>query len=118
MKFPLQQVFASRALVLCVAVAASVVSAAAFAQSTPSSEQPTRSSIRKANHKLENTVRMALTRAKVDATDVRIVARGGKVTLDGTVPDQNMIQVAGSSAGTVDGVTSVQNLLTMREEGH
>ncbi|HEY3595966.1 MAG TPA: BON domain-containing protein [Paraburkholderia sp.] len=118
MKFPLQHLFASRTLTVCFALAASAVGAVAFAQTTTSTEQPTHASARKANHKLEHNVRVALTRAKVQAGDIRIVARGGKVTLDGTVPDQNMIRLAASSAGGVAGVTSVQNLLTMREAGH
>ncbi|CAB3759938.1 BON domain-containing protein [Paraburkholderia humisilvae] len=118
MKFPVQKLFAPRSLAACLAVAASVVSAAAIAQSTQSTEHPTRASIRKANHRLEHNVRIALTHAKIPDADIRIVARSGKVTLDGTVPDQDMVQPAGEAAGTVAGVTSVQNLLTMREAGH
>jgi hyperosmotically inducible periplasmic protein len=117
-KFPVQNLFASRTLAACVAIAASVISAAALAQSTPSSEQPSRASIRKANFRLEHNVRTAITRAKIPDADIRIVARGGKVTLDGTVPDQAMVQPAATAAGTVAGVTSVQTLLTMREAGH
>ena len=117
-KFPVQKLFASRTLAACVAVAASVISVAAFAQSVQPAEQPTRASIRKANHRLENNVRVAITRAKIPAADIRVVARGGKVTLDGTVPDEAMVQPAATAAGTVAGVTSVQNLLTMREPGH
>jgi hyperosmotically inducible periplasmic protein len=117
-KFPVQKLFASRSLAACLAVAASVISAAALAQSTPSAEQPTRASIRKANHKLEHNVRVAISRAKIPDADIRIVARSGKVTLDGTVPDESMVQPAGEAAGKVSGVTSVQNLLTMREAGH
>ncbi|MFC0400829.1 BON domain-containing protein [Paraburkholderia rhizosphaerae] len=118
MKFPVQKLFASRTLAACVAVAASVISAAAIAQSAQTTEQPTRASIRKANHRLEHNVRTALLRAKIDNADIRVVARGGKVTLDGTVSDQSMVQPAGEIAGKVPGVTSVQNLLTMREAGH
>jgi osmotically-inducible protein OsmY len=117
-KFPVQKLFATRTLAACVAVAASFVSVAALAQSTQANEQPTRASIRKANHRLEHNVRTAITRAKIPGADIRIVARGGKVTLDGTVPDQAMVEPAGTAAGTVAGVTSVQNLLTMREAGH
>jgi len=117
-KFPVQKLFASRTLAACVAVAASFISVAALAQTAQADEQPTRASIRKANHRLEHNVRTAITRAKIPGADIRIVARGGKVTLDGTVPDQAMVQPAGTAAGTVAGVTSVQNLLTMREAGH
>jgi hyperosmotically inducible periplasmic protein len=117
-KFPVQKLFSPRTLAACVAIAASVVSAAAIAQSTQSDEQPTRASIRKANHRLEHNVRIAITRAKIPDADIRIVARNGKVTLDGTVPDDSMVQPAAEAAGKVAGVTSVQNLLTMREAGH
>jgi osmotically-inducible protein OsmY len=117
-KFPVQNLFAPRTLAACVAVAASVISVAALAQNAQTDEQPTRASIRKANHRLEQNVRTAITRAKIPAADIRVVARGGKVTLDGTVPDQGMVQPAATAAGTVAGVTSVQNLLTMREAGH
>jgi osmotically-inducible protein OsmY len=117
-KFPVKKLFASRTLVASVAIAASVISAAALAQSAQTDAQPTRASIRKANHRLEHNVRVAITRAKIPAADIRIVARSGKVTLDGTVPSDDMVQPAGEAAGKVAGVTSVQNLLTMRQAGH
>jgi hyperosmotically inducible periplasmic protein len=109
---------ASGTLAVCAALAASAVSATAFAQSAQPTEHATRASIRKANHRLEHDVRVALTRAKIEAADIRIVARSGKVTLNGTVPDDSMVQAAGTTASSVAGVTSVQNQLTMREAGH
>ncbi|GAB2921489.1 hypothetical protein GCM10027093_70450 [Paraburkholderia jirisanensis] len=118
MKFPVQRLFAFRSLAVCAALAASAVSVTTFAQTTQPTEHATRASIRKANHRLEHDVRVALNHAKIETADVRIVARTGKVTLDGTVPDNSMVQTAGTTAGTVAGVTSVQNQLTMREKGH
>jgi len=40
-------------------------------------------------------------------------ARGGAVTLTGSVPDQSQVDKAGDVAKTVDGVTSVANKLTV-----
>jgi hyperosmotically inducible periplasmic protein len=117
-KFPVRRLVASYSLTACAVFAVSTVSVAAFAQSTQPTEHSTRASIRKANHHLEHDVRVALNHAKIESTDIRIVARSGKVTLDGTVPDENMVQPAGTAAGSVAGVTSVQNQLTMREKGH
>jgi hyperosmotically inducible protein len=64
---------------------------------------------RKANRKLAHDVRRALDKARFEVDDVRILAKSGVVSLDGTVPDV---------AGEVPGVTSVSNNLTIREEGH
>jgi len=117
-KFPVPRLFALRSLAVCTALAASAFSVTAFAQSSQPTEHATRASIRKANHRLEHDVRVALTHAKIDAADIRVVARSGKVTLVGTVPDDSMVQAAGTTAGGVAGVTSLQNQLTMREKGH
>jgi hyperosmotically inducible periplasmic protein len=117
-KFPVQRLFAFRTLAVCAALAASAVSVATYAQTTQPTEHATRASVRKANHRLEHDVRVALNHAKIDTADVRIVARSGKVTLDGTVPEDGMVQTAGTTAGAVAGVTSVSNQLTMREKGH
>ena len=75
---------ASGVLIASLAIASSAFSVQAFAQDA-SSPHATRSAARSANHKLERAVRKALDSAKVEASDIRIVARGGKVTLDGTV---------------------------------
>jgi hyperosmotically inducible periplasmic protein len=101
---------------------ASMFSNAAFAQdaqaasATQPASHPTRSSARHANHKLEREVRVALTHAKIDTTDILIRAKGSKVALIGAVPDQNMIPSASEVAGKVAGVTAVQNLLILRPE--
>jgi hyperosmotically inducible periplasmic protein len=72
----------------------------------------------KADHKLEGQVRHALTTHKVESSDIRVVARSGKVTLDGTVEDESMIPVATTAAQSVEGVTSVKNNLTKHEAGN
>jgi hyperosmotically inducible protein len=59
-----------------------------------------------------------LDNAKVDTSDVRVVARSGKVSLDGTVPDASQFQLASSVTSGVQGVSSVSNMLLLRTEGH
>jgi osmotically-inducible protein OsmY len=98
------------------AQAASSTQAAPAAQAEQPASHPSRASLRHANHKLEREVRIALTHAKIDTTDILIRAKGSKVALIGAVPDQNMIQSASDIAGKVTGVTAVQNLLILRPE--
>jgi hyperosmotically inducible periplasmic protein len=71
-----------------------------------------------ADHKLEGQVRHALTTHKIESSDIRIVARGGTVTLDGTVQDQSQIAQATTVAQGVTGVKAVKNNLTMHEAGN
>jgi|SRR5689334_5899352 hyperosmotically inducible protein len=71
-----------------------------------------------ADHKLEGQVRHALTTHKIESSDIRIVARGGTVTLDGTVQDQSQIAQAATVAQGVTGVKAVKNNLTMHEAGN
>jgi hyperosmotically inducible periplasmic protein len=73
---------------------------------------------RHANHQLERNVRRAIFRARVDTSDISILARNGKVTLIGGVPDQGMVQAAGNAAVQVAGVLSVDNELIRRPEGY
>jgi hyperosmotically inducible protein len=108
---------ASGVLIASLAIASSAFSVQAFAQDA-SSPHATRSAARSANHKLERAVRKALDSAKVEASDIRIVARGGKVTLDGTVMDASQIDQATEAAKGVDGVSSVSNRLTVAVKGH
>src|SRR5580698_8300967 len=108
---------ASGALIACMAIASSAFSVQAFAQDA-SAPPATHSAARSANHKLERSVRKALDSAKVEASDIRIVARGGKVTLDGTVPDASQIDQATTAAQGVNGVASVSNRLTVAVKGH
>ena len=98
------------------AQAASDTQAAPAAQAAQPASHPTRKTLRHANHKLERDVRVALTHAKIDTTDILIRAKGSKVALIGAVPEQSMIPSATEIAGKVAGVTSVQNLLILRPE--
>jgi hyperosmotically inducible periplasmic protein len=107
----------SGALIACVAIATSAFSVQTFAQDA-SAPPATRSAARSANHKLERAVRKALDSAKVEASDIRVVARGGKVSLDGTVTDASMIDQATEAAKGVSGVSSLSNRLSVAEKGH
>lgn len=75
--------------------------------------------VRAQNRALEKKVRHALTASKqLNSSDIRIIAKNGKVALEGDVPDPTQIQLAGDVATKVSGVSSVQNNLTVREEGN
>jgi hyperosmotically inducible periplasmic protein len=101
------------ATALSVALVFAVQATTAVAQDAPMS----RSAARKANHALERNVQRALTAAKIDITDIRVVAKHGEVGLDGEVANSDDIQKAADVAGKVQGVTSVKNYLSVYEEG-
>jgi hyperosmotically inducible periplasmic protein len=90
---------------------------ASAAASTPAAK-PSRRAKWSADHKLEAQVRHALTTHKVESSDIRVVARHGMVTLDGTVEDESMIPVATTAAQSVAGVKQVKNNLTKHEAGN
>ncbi|SIT50084.1 putative periplasmic or secreted lipoprotein [Paraburkholderia piptadeniae] len=86
------------------------------AQETTAAASP---SNRAANRELAKRVQTALYKQKgMDWTDVHAIARSGKIYLVGMVPKQAQIDLAGKVAEGVSGVTSVQNNLTVEEEGH
>jgi hypothetical protein len=49
---------------------------------------------------------------------ILVRARGGTVILQGTVPEQSQVELAGQVAKGVGGVTSVKNALTIRPVGN
>lgn len=80
---------------------------------------PERKAERAANRALEKKVRVALTHTKgLDVSDIAVLARKGGVTLVGTVPDMQQVQLAQNSAQGLDGVSSLTNNLTTRYPGH
>ena len=101
-----------------------VVTTTAFAQSTPSVPASSATTISKkqahrANWHIETQVRKALTRTQGLATsDIRVVARGNTVTLDGTVPEQNQVQLAQNAALVAAPAKSIVNNLSVKEAGH
>jgi hyperosmotically inducible periplasmic protein len=73
----------------------------------------------KANFRLEIAVQKAFDKEKkFDSSDVRVVARNGVVSLEGTMPTDKEIQRATEVASAVPGVKSVTNSLTIKEVGH
>jgi hyperosmotically inducible periplasmic protein len=104
----------SGASVLLVLLLFSGLPARAVAQNTHEMHAATR----KANHKLEREVRSALSKNQVDVADIQIVAKNGKVILEGGVPDASQIQLAETAAENVQGVASVDNHLKLHEPGH
>ncbi|WP_028207207.1 BON domain-containing protein [Paraburkholderia nodosa] len=95
------------------------VSVSAWAQGNDTGTAPaTSQSSKQANHALEKKVRAALEHAKdIKVENIVIRARGGAVTLEGTVPDSSQVDKAAQVAQGVPGVTSVKNALTIKEPG-
>ena len=70
-----------------------------------------------ANHQLGRKVRAALSKTKgLDVSHIAVRARGGAVTLTGSVPVEGQIAVAGDAAKGVEGVTSVTNKLSVVQQ--
>ena len=78
----------------------------------------TRKEYRKANHVLERRVRTALIKAKIDPVNVTVLAKGGAVTLVGSVTETAQVDRAGDAAKNVAGVTSVDNRLIQSDQHH
>jgi hyperosmotically inducible protein len=111
--------------VLLVATAAPAVTFAqtggdTTAPATSGSVTPpvTRKEYRKANHVLERRVRTALIKAKIDPVNLTVLAKGGAVTLVGSVPETAQVDRAGSVAKNVAGVASVDNRLIQSDQHH
>jgi hyperosmotically inducible protein len=118
MRFSIRHGTSLSVLTVCIAVASSTLSVDTFAQAALSSAHMTRVALRSANHKMERDVRKVLDDAKLDSSNLRVVTRSGKVTLDGTVLDASQIQLANSVASSVHGVSSVSNMLLLQTQGH
>jgi hyperosmotically inducible periplasmic protein len=95
------------------------VSVSAWAQGNEmGTAPPTSQSSKQANHALEKKVRAALDHAKdIKPENIVVRARGGAVTLEGSVPDSSQVDKATQVAQGVAGVTSVKNALTIKEPG-
>jgi hyperosmotically inducible protein len=98
-------------------VVAVVIACNTYAQSidaTAAPAAPSAKAVKKENRQLGRKVRGALAKAQgIDVSSILVRARGGAVTLTGSVPDQSQIDKAGDVAKGVDGVTSVSNKLTV-----
>jgi hyperosmotically inducible protein len=102
-------------------VVAVVVACNAYAQSSDAMgasgaamAAPSAKTVKKENRQLGRKVRGALAKAQgISVSNISVRARGGAVTLTGSVPDQGQVDKAGDVAKGVDGVTSVSNKLTV-----
>lgn len=75
--------------------------------------------VRAQNRQIEKTVRRTLSKTKgLDSSGITILVKNGVVTLDGTVPDESQIALAGSSAKNAAQSSKVTNNLTVREVGN
>ncbi|CDY77686.1 Predicted periplasmic or secreted lipoprotein [Caballeronia glathei] len=121
MKSLIRRSTAVGAMATMIAVASLGMGTAAFAQDAGAKATPVAAttSSKSADRQLAHSVRKALNKTKhLDTADVRVRAKHGVVSLDGTVPDAGQIQEAGTVAGSVKGVSSVHNLLAVHEVGN
>jgi hyperosmotically inducible periplasmic protein len=107
--------------VLLAAIAlGSVTFPCAYAQdsTTPASTAPGKRAMRAADRNLARAVRKAIEHTRgLDATRIAIVARNGNVTLTGSVPQAQQVDMAVQSAQAVPGVSAVVNRLEVGEVG-
>ncbi|CAB3803774.1 hypothetical protein LMG28614_05885 [Paraburkholderia ultramafica] len=94
----------------------------AYAQSSeaeaPAAAAPTAKQTKAENRALQRKVRSTLSKTKgVSVANITVRARGGDVTLAGSVPEQSQIDLATQATQGVPGVKSVKNALTIRAEG-
>ncbi|QCP52365.1 BON domain-containing protein [Trinickia violacea] len=106
-------------VVVCIAVASSAYAQSSDAMAASGTmAAPSAKAVKQANRKLGLAVRKALAHAQgFDVSNVFVRARGGAVTLTGTVPDSSQIGQAEEVAKSVPGVTSVSNKLTLGVQG-
>lgn len=105
--------------VVAMVVACNVYAQASDATATGTTAAPAASAkaSKKANSQLGRKVRAAISKAQgVDVSNISVRARGGAVTLTGSVPDQGQIDAAGEAAKGVAGVTSVSNKLSVMQQ--
>ncbi|PRX28711.1 BON domain-containing protein [Paraburkholderia sp. BL18I3N2] len=93
----------------------------AYAQSSdaaPAASAPTAKQTKATDRALGRKVRSALSKTKgLSVANITVRARGGAVTLAGSVPEQPQVDLATQAAQGVAGVTSVKNALTIRPVG-
>lgn len=103
----------------CVTLAGNVHAQASNAMPTTSSPVASSGRATAADKKLARDVRKALSKApNFNVSDVFVKARGGVVTLSGSVSEGPQIEQAAEVARGVPGVTSVSNYLTLYTKGY
>ncbi|MFM0182830.1 BON domain-containing protein [Paraburkholderia aspalathi] len=107
------------ALIVLASINAYAQSSDAAAPAAPAaSSAPSAKAAKAANRALGRKVRSALSKTKgLSVTNITVRARGGAVTLAGTVPEQPQVDLATQAAQAVPGVTSVKNALSIRPVG-
>jgi hyperosmotically inducible periplasmic protein len=94
---------------------ASAVNAAPNTAAIAASSAATPQNTRAANRALRRKIYSAIVKHKeISAGDISVVAKGGAVTLNGTVVDAMQIDKVAEIAQGVPGVTSVTNKLTVK----
>jgi osmotically-inducible protein OsmY len=90
--------------------------AASNGTAVAASGSTTAKDIQKADRALRRKVYSAIvTHKEINAGNISVIAKGGAVTLDGTVVDASQIDKVGEIAKGVPGVTSVTNRLTVKK---
>jgi osmotically-inducible protein OsmY len=103
----------------CVTLTSNVYAQASNAMPMASSPAASSGKATPADKKLARDVRKALSKApNFNVSNVFVKARGGVVTLSGSVSDGPQIQQAAEVAKGVSGVTSVSNYLTLYTKGY
>ncbi|MFL9897529.1 BON domain-containing protein [Paraburkholderia fungorum] len=103
--------------VVAMVVACNVYAQASDATGTTAAPAASTKASKHANTQLGRKVRSAIGKVQgVDVSNIAVRARGGAVTLTGTVPDQGQIDAAGEAAKGVAGVTSVSNKLNVMQQ--
>jgi hyperosmotically inducible periplasmic protein len=116
--FPAIKMIGGALIVLASLNAYAQSSDAAAPAAASASASPTAKQTKAANRALGRKVRSALSKTKgLSVANITVRARGGAVTLAGTVPEQPQVDLATQAAQGVAGVTSVKNALTIRPVG-
>lgn len=107
-------------IALCVATASSAYAQASEAAPSGDMAAPATDAkaMKQTDRKLGRDVRRALAKAPgFNVSNVFVRARGGAVTLTGSVPEGGQIQQAADVAKGVPGVKSVSNKITLGVQG-
>jgi osmotically-inducible protein OsmY len=114
-------IFKALSVVMCITVTSTAYAQsndAASASSAMTTAQTRSASTKRTDRKLGLDVRRALSRASgLNTSNVFVRARGGGITLTGSVPDSEQIVKAGDVAKRVSGVTSVSNKIVLSPQG-
>jgi osmotically-inducible protein OsmY len=103
----------------CLTLASNVYAQTSNTMPTTSASGASSGSTAQSDKKLARDVRKALSKAPhFNVSNVFVKARGGVVTLSGSVPDGAQIEQAATVAMNVPGVTSVSNHLSLYTKGY